>query len=59
MVGSGALRFFAEVANLTDRENPCCLVFDPVTLPDGSPGLERTERARFGATGNVGLLWQF
>lgn len=58
-VGPGALRFFAEVANLTDRDNTCCLAFEPITLPDGSPGLEREEISRFGATGNIGLLWQF
>jgi len=58
-VGPGALRFFAEVANLTDRQNACCLAFEPVTLTDGSPGLEREEVSRFGATGNIGLLWQF
>jgi outer membrane receptor protein involved in Fe transport len=58
-VGPGALRFFAEIANLTDRENACCLAFEPITLPNGSPGLEREELARFGATGNIGLLWQF
>jgi outer membrane receptor protein involved in Fe transport len=58
-IGSGTLRFFAEVANLTNRENVCCLEFEPVTLADGSPSLARSERARFGATGNIGLLWQF
>jgi outer membrane receptor protein involved in Fe transport len=58
-VGDSALRFFAEVTNLTDRENPCCLIYDPVTLPDGSPALEESERGRVGLTGNIGLLWQF
>jgi hypothetical protein len=58
-VGDGALRFFAEVTNLMGRENPCCLIYEPVTLPDGSPGLEESERGRVGLTGNLGLLWQF
>jgi len=58
-VGDGAIRFFAEITNLTDRKNPCCLIYEPVTLPDGSPGLEGSERGRVGLTGNVGLLWQF
>ncbi len=59
VVGDGALRFFAEVTNLTGRENPCCLIYEPVTLPDGSPGLVKSERGRVGLTGNIGLLWQF
>jgi hypothetical protein len=58
-IGGSSLRFFAEITNLTNRENACCLVFEPVTLPDGSPGLARSERGRLGLTGNVGLLWQF
>ncbi len=58
-IGPGALRFFAEVTNVTDRKNPCCLVYEPVTSPNGLPSLLGTERARAGATGNIGLLWQF
>jgi outer membrane receptor protein involved in Fe transport len=56
-VGPGALRFFAEITNLTNRRNACCLVYEPVTTADG-PSLTSTERARAGITGNVGLLWQ-
>ncbi|HUQ51826.1 MAG TPA: TonB-dependent receptor [Gammaproteobacteria bacterium] len=58
-VGPGSLRFFAEVTNLTNRQNACCLVYDPVTLPSGLPSLVGIERARAGITGNIGLLWQF
>jgi outer membrane receptor protein involved in Fe transport len=57
-VGVGALRFFAEVTNLTNRQNPCCLVYEPVTI-DGIPALAARERARAGITGNLGLLLQF
>lgn len=58
-IGPGDLRFFAEITNVTNRENPCCLVYEPVTTADGEPSLVGTERARAGITGNVGLLWQF
>jgi hypothetical protein len=58
-IGPGALRFFAEVTNLTDRNNPCCLVYTPSTAADGSPTLTSVERSRAGSTGNIGLLWQF
>lgn len=58
-LGPTALQFFVEVANLTDRHNPCCLVYDPATAPDGSPTLVREERGQAGLTGNLGLLWQF
>jgi hypothetical protein len=57
-VGAGALRFFAEVTNLTNRNNPCCLVYEPATV-NGLPALARRERGRAGITGNLGLLWQF
>jgi hypothetical protein len=59
VLGATALQFFAEVANLTNRDNPCCLVYDPGYAPDGSPTLVRDERGQAGVTGNIGLLWQF
>jgi hypothetical protein len=59
MLGSTVLQFFAEVANLTNRDNPCCLVYEPGTAPDGSPTLVRGEDEQAGITGNIGLLWQF
>jgi hypothetical protein len=58
-IGPGDLRFFAEIMNVTDRQNPCCLVYEPVTDADGQPSLAGVERARAGITGNIGLLWQF
>jgi hypothetical protein len=57
--GETVLEFFAEVANLTDRDNPCCLVYDPAFEPDGTPTLVPDERGQAGITGNIGLLWQF
>jgi hypothetical protein len=59
VIGPGALRFFAEVTNLTNRNNPCCLIYNPATTSDGLPTLIGTERSRAGITGNIGLLWQF
>ena len=58
-LGSTTLEFFAEVSNLTDRRNVCCLRFEEETAPDGSPALEREERSQAGVTGNFGILWQF
>jgi TonB-dependent receptor-like protein len=55
----GSLRFFAELTNVTGRENPCCLGYEPVTLPDGSEGLEGEQRHGLPLTLNVGLLWEF
>jgi hypothetical protein len=53
------LRFSAEIQNVTNRLNACCLAYEPAVLPDGSPTLVRRERGQGGITGNVGLLWQF
>jgi outer membrane cobalamin receptor len=58
-LGSTSLEFFAEVANLTDRNNVCCLRYENATAPDGSPSLVRDEQGQGGITGNIGLLWQF
>jgi hypothetical protein len=58
-LGPTVLQFFTEVANLTNRNNPCCLDYDPATAPDGSPTLVRDERGQAGITGNIGLLWRF
>jgi outer membrane receptor protein involved in Fe transport len=59
MLGGTALEFFAEVANVTDHKNPCCLVYDPVTAADGSPTLAVDDQGETGITGNLGLLWRF
>jgi hypothetical protein len=58
-LGSTSLEFFAEVSNLTDRRNVCCLVYEEATAPDGSPTLVRDERGQAGITGNIGLFWRF
>jgi outer membrane cobalamin receptor len=58
-LGSTTLEFFAEVANLTNHDNPCCLVYEDATAPDGSTTLVPDERGQAGIAGNIGLLWQF
>ena len=58
-LGSTSLEFFAEVSNLTDRDNVCCLRYEEATAPDGSPTLVRDEQGQGGSTGNIGILWQF
>jgi len=57
--GPGTLRFFAELTNVMNRANPCCVSYEPVTAPNGVPSLERIERRSLPLTGNVGVLWQF
>jgi outer membrane receptor protein involved in Fe transport len=58
-LGDTSLRFSAEIQNLTNRVNACCLAYEPTVLADGSLSLLREERGQGGITGNVGLLWQF
>jgi hypothetical protein len=58
-LGDTSLRFSAEIQNLTNRANVCCLAYEPATSSDGSPTLVPDERGQGGITGNVGLLWQF
>ncbi|HEY3518527.1 MAG TPA: hypothetical protein VGL98_15870, partial [Gammaproteobacteria bacterium] len=58
-LGPTSLEFFAEVSNLTNRHNVCCIRYEEATAPDGSPTLVRDERSQAGITGNVGILWQF
>ena len=58
-LGGTVLEFFTEITNVTDRSNPCCLVYDPATAADGSPTLVRDEQGQIGVTGNIGLLLQF
>jgi outer membrane receptor protein involved in Fe transport len=55
----GSLRFFAELTNATDRENPCCLAYDTNALPGGGATLVRIEKHTLPLTGNMGLLWEF
>ncbi len=55
----GSLRFFAEVANVADRDNLCCIAYEQGVLPDGREVLNRVDREGFPLTANVGLLWEF
>ena len=57
--GPGSLRFFAEVANVTNRRNPCCVSYDPVDVSGEPLRLDRVERKALPLTANVGVLWQF
>jgi hypothetical protein len=58
-VGPTVLHFFTEIANFTNRDNPCCLAYDETSAPDGSPTLALDEREQAGITGNIGLLLRF
>lgn len=57
--GPGTLRFFGELTNATNRANPCCVTYEPSTLPNGAPGLVRVERRSLPLVANFGVLWQF
>jgi outer membrane receptor protein involved in Fe transport len=57
--GPGTLRFFAELTNVTNRTNPCCVRYEPVMPTGGELRLDRIERRALPFTGNVGVLWQF
>jgi outer membrane receptor protein involved in Fe transport len=56
--GPGSVRFFAELTNVTNRENPCCVRYESITVA-GQPALERVERNGLPFIVNVGALWQF
>ena len=56
----GRLAVTAEVINLTDQKNPCCVdefLFDP--QPDGSVDVERIFEHWRGLTPSFSLLWEF
>jgi len=55
----GSVRFFAEFTNVTNRNNTCCVRYEPVTLPGGSARLDRIEREALPLIVNVGVLWEF
>jgi len=55
----GTFRLFTELTNITNRRNPCCLVYEEVTTADGASTLSQSERAGLPLTLNVGLLWEF
>jgi hypothetical protein len=55
----GSVRLFAELTNATNRDNPCCLAFEPVTAADGSTALVRSERSSLPLVVNLGVLWEF
>jgi hypothetical protein len=53
------LVFFAELTNVTDRRNPCCVGYEPGPAVDGVPTLMRVERRGLPFTGNIGVRVQF
>jgi hypothetical protein len=58
--GAGSVRVFAEVTNVTGRDNVCCLSYEQADTPIGAPPALSVE-ARHGLpfTINLGALWQF
>ena len=58
--GPGSLRVFAEVTNLFNRKNVCCIGYEQADTPPGAPpALEMDTRAGLPLTLNVGALWEF
>jgi outer membrane receptor protein involved in Fe transport len=51
-----SLSVFLEVANLFDRDNPCCISYE---LDDESAGLELERRNSVPRIPSLGVLWQF
>ncbi len=57
-IRAGALKYTAELMNVTDRENPCCLGYDVVAAPGGAT-LAPFVHESVPLTLNTGILWQF
>jgi hypothetical protein len=58
--GPGSLRVFAEVTNLFNRRNVCCVGYEQADTPPGAPpALDMDTRAGLPLTLNVGALWEF
>jgi hypothetical protein len=58
--GAGSVRIFAEVTNLTGRENVCCLSYQQIDTAVGAqPELAVDTRHGLPFTVNFGALWQF
>jgi len=55
----GDLTVFAEVTNLLDQRNPCCVDYSFQYGADGSPELEHEYRHWLPLVPSVGVLWKF
>ena len=59
-LGLGTVRVFAEVTNITDRDNVCCVQYrQAATPPNEAPALEMDMRGGLPSTVNFGALWEF
>jgi hypothetical protein len=57
---NGRLRLELEIANLTDRDNVCCIEdFEFTALPDGSVDVEPELSYWLGFTPSFSILWEF
>lgn len=55
----GALDVFAEVTNVTSRQNPCCVTYEPVVEADGTTSYARDIDGWLPLVPNVGFLWRY
>ena len=58
-ISRGTLLFSAEVTNLLNRDNPCCVSYTTETLPDGETQLDTRLRYWLPLVPSLGVLWQF
>jgi hypothetical protein len=59
VLGPGELTLFFELANASNRENPCCLNFDVSERGDNDLILELEEEYWLPVLPNVGVIWNF
>ena len=50
---------FAEITNLTNHANPCCLSYEAHVLGDGSAVLGAEVQNGLPFIANFGVLWEF
>ena len=55
----GVFDVFAELTNVTSRENPCCVQYQPVRNADGSTTYERDVDSWLPLVPSFGVLWRY
>ncbi len=59
MTRRGSVRVFAEITNLTNRTNPCCVSYEVHPLQGGQAALDAETQRSLPLLANLGVLWQF
>ena len=58
-VGVGSLKVFAEITNILDRENPCCVDYDVEETDEGELFIDRSVDFWLPLVPAIGLRWEF